>query len=419
MFDQDFWQEVWESIRKQKMRSLMTAFGVFWGLLILMFLIGAGMGFSGGIAGQMKAIPNNTVAYFTSPTTIAYGGFERGRSWNITDADFDAIENRFPGVIHDKGLVLNVPSTGQAQLVKAEQYSDMIMVAGTTENYHLFSPLRVVEGRFISKFDIRENRKVCVLGEQVAAKLFPGQKAVGKEVHLNGFTCQVVGVMRKTSPFIYIGPNESESLYLPISTAQLLYNRINEQNMALFILNDDYPSGDYLKQIGEVLRQRHAIAPNDETGLPEVDLKEVISQVVVMSDGINLLVWIVGLGTLLSGLIGIVNIMMVTVKERTQEIGVRRALGAQPTAIIRQIMCESLLLTLAAGVTGIIIGFWGLYTVSSQIATEEGSLFDNPHVPFVAAISALLILVLGGLIAGWIPARRALSIKAIEALREE
>ena len=127
------------------------------------------------------------------------------------------------------------------------------------------------------------------------------------------------------------------------------------------------------------------------------------------------MVWIVGLGTLLSGLIGIVNIMMVTVKERTQEIGVRRALGAQPTAIIRQIMCESLLLTLAAGVTGIIIGFWGLYTVSSQIATEEGSLFDNP----VAAISALLILVLGGLIAGWIPARRALSIKAIEALREE
>ena len=401
MFDQDFWQEVWESIRKQKMRSLMTAFGVFWGLLILMFLIGAGMGFSGGIAAQMKAMPNNTVAYFSRPTTIAYGGFERGRRWNITDADFDAIENRFPGVIHDKGLVLEVPSTGQAQLVKTEQYSDMMMVAGTTENYHLFSPLRVVEGRFISKFDVRENRKV------------------GKEVHLNGFTCQVVGVMRKTSPFFYLGPNESESLYLPISTAQLLYNRINEQNMALFILYDDYPSGDYLKQIGEVLRQRHAIAPNDETGLYEVDLKEVISQVVVMSDGVNLLVWIVGLGTLLSGLIGIVNIMMVTVKERTQEIGVRRALGAQPAAIIRQIMCESLLLTLAAGVTGIIIGFWGLYAVSSQIATEEGSLFDNPHVPFVAAISALLILVLGGLIAGWIPARRALSIKAIEALREE
>ena len=419
MFDQDFWQEVWESIRKQKLRSLMTAFGVFWGLLILMFLIGAGMGFSGGVAGQMKAMPSNVVGYFTYPTTIAYGGFERGRSWNITDADFAAIESKFPGAIHDKGLVLEVPSPELAQLVKSDLSTDMIMVAGITENYHLFSPLRVVEGRFISKFDVRENRKVCVLGEQAAARLFPGQKAVGKEVHLNGFTCRVVGVMRKTSPLFYVGPNESESLYLPITTAQLLYNRMNEQNIAMFILNDDYLSGDYLKQISEVLRQRHSIAPNDETGLFEVDFKEQASQVLVMSDGINLLVWLVGLGTLLSGLIGIVNIMMVTVKERTQEIGVRRALGAQPSTIIRQVMCESLMLTLAAGITGIIVGFWGLYLVSSQLATEEGSLFDNPHVPFVAAISALLILVLGGLIAGWIPAKRALSIKAIEALREE
>lgn len=419
MFDQEFWQEVWESIRKQKMRSVMTAFGVFWGLLILMFLIGAGMGFSGGIAGQMKAMPNNTVAYFSDLTTIAYGGFERGRKWNVGDADLAAIESQFQGFIHDKSLVLEVPSTGNAQLVKADLHSDMFMVAGVMENYPLFSPLRVVEGRFISKFDVRDNRKVCVLGEQAAAKLFPGQDAVGKEVQLNGFTCQVVGVMRKTTPFIYIGPNESESLYLPLTTAQLLYNRIGEQDMAMFILNDEYPSGDYLKEIGKVLRQRHSIAPNDENGLYEVDFKEMISQVVVLADGINLLVWIVGLGTLLSGLIGIVNIMLVTVKERTQEIGVRRALGAQPSAIIRQIMCESLMLTLAAGITGIIAGFWGLYLVSSQITTEEGSLFDNPHVPFVAAVSALLILVLGGLIAGWVPAKRALSIKAIDALREE
>lgn len=419
MFDKEFLQEVWESIRKQKMRSVMTAFGVFWGLLILMFLIGVGMGFSGGIAGQMKAMPINTASYFSDLTTIAYGGFERGRSWNIADADLAAIESKFPGYIHDKCLVLEVPSQRNAQLVKAGKHSDMMMVAGVTENYPLFSPLRVVEGRFVSKFDVRENRKVCVLGELAAAKLFPEQDAVGKEVQLNGFTCQVVGVMRKTSPFIHVGPNESESLYLPLSTAQLLYNRIGEQNMALFILNDEYPSGDYLKEIGNVLRQQHSIAPDDENGLYEVDFKEMINQVVVMSDGINLLVWIVGLGTLLSGLIGIVNIMLVTVKERTQEIGVRRALGAQPSAIIRQIMCESLVLTLAAGITGIVVGFWGLYLVSSQISTEEGSLFNNPHVPFVAAISALLILMLGGIIAGWVPARRALSIKAIEALREE
>jgi putative ABC transport system permease protein len=138
-----------------------------------------------------------------------------------------------------------------------------------------------------------------------------------------------------------------------------------------------------------------------------------------MTGGINSLVWLVGLGTLLAGLIGIANIMMVTVKERTQEIGVRRALGAQPGVIIRQIMCESLVLTLAAGIVGIVAGFWGLYTVNLLISTEEGGMFVNPHVPFWAALSALIILVLGGLFAGWLPAKRAMAIKAIEALREE
>jgi putative ABC transport system permease protein len=216
-----------------------------------------------------------------------------------------------------------------------------------------------------------------------------------------------------------MGPNESESLYLPLSTAQLLYNHLNEQNIALFHLNEEYPSDKYYRQFGDLLYQRHSIAPNDAEAMFQVDLKAQLSQMSVVGDGINLLLWFVGLGTLLAGLIGIANIMMVTVKERTQEIGVRRALGAMPSAIIRQIMCESLVLTLAAGIVGLVAGFWGVYLVSSRLATEEGSLFDNPHVPFIAAIAALAVLVAGGLLAGWIPAKRALKIKAIEALREE
>jgi len=419
MFDKDFWQEVWETIRRQKMRSLMTAFGVFWGLLILMFMVGAGMGFNSGVTAQTRAMSSNTVGYFTFPTTIAYGGLERGRRWVITDADIHAIEQKFPGSIHDQVLVLEVPSPGETQLARSDSYSDMVIVAGATDNYPSISPLRILNGRFISKFDLIESRKVCVLGEHLAAKLFPGQEAVGKDVHLEGFSCRVVGVMRKTSPLFYMGPNESESLYLPLSTAQLLYNHLNEQNIALFHLNEEYPSDKYYRQIGELLYQRHSIAPNDAEAMFQVDLKEQLRQMSVMGDGINLLVWLVGLGTLLAGLIGIANIMMVTVKERTQEIGVRRALGAMPSAIIRQIMCESLVLTLAAGIAGLVAGFWGVYLVSSRLATEEGSLFDNPHVPFIAAIAALVVLVAGGLLAGWIPAKRALKIKAIEALREE
>ena len=419
MFDSDFWQEVIETIRRQKWRSLMTAFGVFWGLFMLMFLIGAGMGFSGGTAAQMKQMPSNAVGYIPGTTTIAYGGLERGRNWLITDDDFVNIERQFPGSIHDKILILEVPEKGKQQRVTADVHTDMVAIAGVRESYDHLSPLKILEGRFFDKFDIREARKVCVLGEQEALKLFPAQSAVGKEVHVGAVTCRVIGVMRKMSPLINIGPDESQSLYLPITTAQFLYNKIGMQDKAYLVLNNDYQSGDYYKKIGSLLRQHHSISPNDDSAIQEMDLKQVLSQFEIMTGGINSLVWLVGLGTLLAGLIGIANIMMVTVKERTQEIGVRRALGAQPAVIIRQIMCESLVLTLAAGIVGIIAGFWGLYAVNMMISTEEGSMFVNPHVPFWAALAALIILVMGGLFAGWLPAKRAMAIKAIEALREE
>lgn len=415
----ELWQEILETIRRQKWRSLMTAFGVFWGLFMLMFLIGAGMGFSGGTAAQMRQMPSNAVGYIPDVTTIAYGGLERGRYWLITDDDFGAIEQRFPGAVRDKIVILEVPEKGQQQRVTADSHTDMVAIAGVSESYDRLSPLKVLEGRFFDKFDIREGRKVCVLGEQEARKLFPGERAIGREVHIGAVTCSVIGVMRKMSPLINIGPDESQSLYLPITTAQFLYNKRGLQDKAYLVLNDTYPSGAYCHEIGALLRSRHSIAPNDDSALQEMDLKDVLSQFEIMTGGINSLVWLVGLGTLLAGLIGIANIMMVTVKERTQEIGVRRALGAEPAVIIRQIMCESLVLTLAAGIVGIVAGFWGLYCANMVIATEEGSMFVNPHVPFWAALSALIILVMGGLFAGWLPARRAMAIKAIEALREE
>lgn len=419
MFDSDFWQEVLETIRKQKWRSLMTAFGVFWGLFMLMFLIGAGMGFRGGIASQLKQMPSNAVGYIPGTTTIAYGGLDRGRPWLINDNDFDAIEQQYPGAIRDKILVLEVPGVGQQQRVSADVFTDMTSIAGVSERYDQLSPIKILEGRFFDRFDISEGRKVCLLGEQEALKLFPGQKALGKEVQVGGVSCRVIGVMRKMSPLVNIGPDESESIYLPITTAQFLYNKIGQQDKAYIVLDDEYQSGEYCKEIGSLLRQRHSVSPNDDSALQEIDMKEVLNQFDIMTGGINSLVWLVGLGTLLAGLIGIANIMMVTVKERTQEIGVRRALGAQPGVIIRQIMCESLVLTLAAGIVGIVAGFWGLYSVNMMITTEQGGMFANPHVPFWAALSSLLILILGGLFAGWLPAKRAMGIKAIEALREE
>lgn len=422
MFDKDFWQEVLQTISNQKWRSLMTAFGIFWGLLMLMFLIGAGMGFQEGLVGQLKQIPANTIAFFTNTTTMNYDGFERGRSWNIETADIDAINTTFPGAVSQTILVKVLPSEGSTLSVTSPEASDELVVAGISPTLSLISPMRVKYGRFINEFDCAERRKVCTIGDQVAKTLFSEDDSpVGRQITIEGTAYDIVGVTKKTNEIVNLGPNESTSVFMPITTAQYLFNQVGKADRMFMVLNDSYPSGNYYKNIDAVIRQRHHLHPSDDAALMSFDLKDSLNQFDLLIAGINALVWLVGLGTLLAGLIGISNIMMITVKERTQEIGVRRALGADPWVIIRQIMCESLVLTLGAGIVGIMVGVWGLYTINRMTASAltDGGYFTNPYVPFATALAALFILVVGGLAAGYVPAKRAMAIKAIEALREE
>ena len=422
MFDKDFWQEVLQTIQRQKWRSVMTAFGIFWGLLMLMFLIGAGVGFQEGIVGQLKQIPSNTVAYFSGQTTMNYNGFERGRSWNVEFSDIDAINTTFPGSVHGAVYIKYLPSKDSVLTVTSSEATDELTVVGVSPSLEDMSPQRIVYGRYINEFDCSERRKVCVIGDQVAKTLFPDEDSpIGMSLNISGTSYDVIGVTKKTNDMVNLGPNESMSVFLPITTAQYVFNVTGKADRVFIILNDNFPSKDYYKSIDAVIRQRHQIHPNDDAALISLDLKSQLNQFDIMIGGINALVWLVGLGTLLAGLIGISNIMMVTVKERTQEIGVYRALGAQPWTIIKQIMCESLVLTLSAGIIGIIVGVWGLYSINRITAASmgNGGFFTNPHVPFVPAIAALLILTIGGLLAGFVPAKRAMAIKAIEALREE
>ena len=374
----------------------MTAFGIFWGLLMLMFLIGAGVGFQEGIAGQLKQMPANSIFYASNPTSMAYQGMERSRSWNIEFADVDAIQAKFPGSVRQAIYIKYLPSAD--------------------------STLNVVAGRYINEFDCDERRKVCVIGNQVAKTLFPNDPSpVGQSINIAGTSYDVVGVTMKTNDMVNLGPHESKSVFLPITTAQYVFNAVGKTDRLMLVLDDKFDSGEYYKPIDAVIRQRHQIHPDDDVALASSDLKSQLNQYDIMIGGVNALVWLVGLGTLLAGLIGISNIMMITVKERTQEIGVRRALGAEPWTIIKQIMCESLMLTLSAGIVGLIAGVWGLYAVNRMTAASMGGggFFSNPHVPFIPAIAALVILVIGGLFAGFLPAKRAMAIKAIEALREE
>ena len=422
MIDKDFWQEVLQTIRQQKWRSLMTAFGIFWGLLMLMFLIGAGMGFQEGIVGQLKEVPANTIAFFTDKTTMTYNGFERNRSWDIENSDVAAIESSFPGVVRQQVYVKVLPTKDSTLMVSTPHATDQVQVAGVSPFLALVSPQRIVAGRYINEFDCQERRKVCVIGSEIAKTLFPDvMSPVGQSIDIAGTSYRVIGVTKKTNDMVNFGPHESKSIFLPITTAQYVFNVAGKFDRLFLVLNDKYLSGDYYKPIDALIRQRHNLHPDDEAALMSLDLKSQLNQFDIMIGGLNALVWLVGLGTLLAGLIGISNIMMITVKERTQEIGVRRALGAEPWTIIKQIMCESLVLTLAAGIVGIVAGVWGLYAVNRMTAASmsDGGFFTNPHVPFIPAIAALIILIIGGLFAGFVPAKRAMAIKAIEALREE
>lgn len=422
MFDRDFWQEVLQTIVKQKWRSVLTAFGVFWGLFMLMMLIGAGMGFQTGAVGQLNAIPANSAAYYTAPTTVSYKGFERGRQWMIESNDVAAIATAYPKLIDKRVFLKYVPDKDSLQTVSYGDKTDILPVAGVSPFYGVLSPQRVVAGRYLNDFDCMELRKVCIIGEQVAKTLFAdAASAVGKTLHVGENSFNVVGVTRKTNAMIAMGPNESSSIFIPITTAQYLYNCLDKADCVFLVLDDHFPSTEYCPKMADILRHRHHISPDDKAALIAVDLKSQLNQFDIMSDGVNALIWLIGLGTLLAGLIGIANIMMVTVKERTQEIGVRRALGAQPIDIIKQIMCESLVLTLAAGTLGIVVGVWVMLALNKATASSlaDSTYFSSPYVPFVPAVAAFIILTIGGLVAGFIPAKRALSIKAIDALREE
>lgn len=420
MFDKDFWQEVLQTIRRQKARSVMTAFGVFWGLLMLMFLIGAGMGFQEGAVGQLKNIPSNSVGYITDITSMRYKGFERGRQWNIDDRDIDAITTAWPGMLRHTIYVKFLPSVGNALTIMAGENSNDATVVAVSPMYYNLSPQRILHGRYINEFDCRERRKVCVIGDNLAKTLFSSvSSAVGKDVKIDDISYRVIGVTRKTNAMVNFSTNESDGVFVPITTGQYMYNVIGKTDFLFLVLNDGFQSADYVKSIASLIRSRHNIHPDDDTAIAALDLKQQLGMFDIMLAGINALIWLIGLGTLLAGIIGISNIMMVTVKERTQEIGIRRALGAQPWTIIKQIMCESLMLTLAAGILGIIAGVWGMHFINRMTAGMDSGFFTNPYVPFVPAVAALMILVVGGLFAGFVPAHRAMKIKAIEALREE
>lgn len=405
-----------ESGGSQTWRRLMTSFGVFWGILLLTLLLGSGTGLSNGIVRKMKNLPPNELFIRPHETSMPYRGFGRGRKWLLDSHDPELIRQRFGSMMKSYSPVCYA---GYQNVVRDDQ-SYPFLVSGVDPQFVILIPQRVTAGRFINDIDMREHRKICVIGEHVVNVLFDSpEEAIGRTLSVNGMALTVVGVTHCTNRHVNIGIDLSESVLVPLPTQQTAYGRGEEIDLCSVTMDDAFPMEQRKSQILALIKENHSIHPDDELAITAPTVTEESAMFNTFCTGMNILIWIVGLGTLTAGLIGITNIMLVSVRERTQEIGIRRAIGAKPSHIIREMMSESLVLTLSAGLIGLCVGVWLLHVVNQMLPQGDDSIFSRLTIPFWTAIISLIILVAGGLLAGWIPTRRALAIKPIEALREE
>lgn len=410
----DFLYEIWQTISKNKGRSLLTAFGVFWGMLMLMILIGLGNALTNGIYSNIQGFAFNSCTMGSSLTGKPYKGFQRERHWDITLSDLQPVIDQVEGIDCLSPMVFG----GSATVTYEEMHGDFSMV-GVTPDYTRVMLTNLLYGRFINTIDMNENRKVCVIGYEVYHQLFPyGGNPVGRQIMCGSIAYNIVGVRDKNANSIYIGGDPDRMVQAPITTLQKAYNYGEVIHILMAVAKNGYQVKQIETGIKDVLRQRHQIAPDDEKALWSFNAEEEFRAMNYLRLGLTALIWLIGLGTLISGAVGVSNIMLVTVRERTREIGIRRALGASPWVIARQILCESTLLTSLAGLTGIMAGV-GILALATPLLAASDTFLKDPQVSFSAAFACLIIIVTIGLLAGLLPALRALHIKPIEALSEE
>ena len=413
MLDPDWWQEIWITITHNKLRSVLTAFGVFWGMFMLVAMVGAGIALQRGVMGQIDGFATNSCFFSASQTSEPYRGFRKGRTWNIVNEDIAVLQARIPEIEYITPVLFG----GQRDVIR-ENRQGAYQVKGVSPVYNEIDRSDILLGRFINQIDILEQRKVCLIGIRIRDELFGrNYNPIGYHIQLNGIFFQIVGLVEGNDN-ASIGGSNNESVILPFSTMQQAFNMGNTIHLIAATAQPSVRGSVLEEKIRQELKARHNISPTDATAVWSMNFEEQFMMFQNLGIGIAVLIWIVGLGTLLAGGIGISNIMLVTVRERTKEIGVRRALGATPRNIITQIMSESIVLTLIAGVAGLMFGVGLLQLVGLALAQGD-QFFKDPQINFSIAIGSLVVLTLIGTVAGYLPAKRAMQIKAIEAIREE
>ncbi|WP_461532074.1 ABC transporter permease [Sinomicrobium sp.] len=418
IFERDTWQEIFGSIRKNKVRTVITIIGVLWGIFVYVALSGATKGLDNGFEKVFQGIANNSMFIWTQRTSIPYGGFKIGRNIRLKLGDVEDLKNKLPEIqfIAPRN-VMGVFGGAPPQVIRGEKYGTF-PVFGDYPEVDRISKKKIYEGgRFLNEMDIEKERKVCVIGERVRNDLFDkDEDPVGEYVKLNNIYLQVVGVYKKSENVDFEGDN---SLMLPYTTYRNIFNTGDNVGWMAIAAYDNVDIVALEKDVKSLLKRRHKVHPDDERAFGGFNLGEAFSKLFGFARGLNFLSLFVGMATILAGVIAIGNILLISVKERTRELGVRRALGATPAEVRGQILLESVFLTLVAGIMGIIMGSVVLALINLVTRGDGDFPYANPTVPIPYILGALMVMILLGTLIGLIPAQRAVNIKPIDALREE
>lgn len=421
MFDRDKWQEIFSVLKKNKMRTFLTAFGVFWGIFMLIIMLGSGNGLENGVTQDFGSFATNSMFTWTRSTTVPYKGFPRGRRFWYRNDDIKALRQNIPELEYIAPRLQGWAGDGGNNVVREEQ-TGAFNIFGDYPEWNLIDPVVITHGRFINKNDIDQKRKVAVIGNKVKDVLYkPGENPLGTYIKIKGVYFRVVGAFKPENTSVNFGGDKEESIYIPFTTLQKVYNYGDVVGWFALTSRKDVPVSEMEPKVLSLLKRRHKVAPDDEHALGYFNLETQYKKMSGLFAGIRGLIWIVGVGTLLAGVIGISNIMLVIVKERTREFGIQRSIGATPANIISQVITESVFLTTVAGYFGLVLGVALVEGINFALAQSggESQTFKNPEVDFNVAMLALGILVISGVLAGLIPARKAVSVKPIDALRYE
>ncbi|MDO3388647.1 ABC transporter permease [Gilvimarinus sp. SDUM040013] len=407
-------QEILYTLKQNKLRTALTAFGVFWGIFMLIFLLGAGRGMQNGVIDSFADNALDTIIIWSGTTSVAHNGQGLGRRVSYTDDDIEAIRHHIDGV----RFVTGANSMGQGTVVYGSK-TGFFDVYGIDDTYFKIRdqvPIRA--GRTIQILDQEQTRKVAVIGSAVRDRLFGHDgNPIGAMIRVNNINLTVVGVFHDRNN----NGRDSERLFVPYSTFTKTFGRGNQVHV-IWARPDANVDGKVLEEnIIELLKKRHNVSPDDRRAIQSFNFAEPAKMVKGMFVAINALIWFVGLGTLTAGIVGISNIMIITVKERTREIGIRKALGATPFSIVSTLLMESILVTGFAGYMGLVVGVGivELMAYGLEVSGAKMDFFQRPEVDFQVAVTALVLLVVVGTLAGLIPAIRAAKIAPVEAMRSD